>query len=81
MTWTIDQFSAHLSPETWESFLDHNVPASIMIGVFFICMGYPVIHRLYMHLCPPYQAQTREHQVDVIQNTAEAVLLSLLFAP
>jgi hypothetical protein len=81
MTWTIDQFSAHASDEVLESFLDHNLPAAMMIGGFSICTGYPVIHRLYMHHCQPYQALTRKQQVVVIQHTIEAILLSLLFAP
>jgi hypothetical protein len=81
MTWTEDQFSGHAPHEVWESFVDHNVCAAMMIGVFVICMGYPLTHRTYVRYCRPYQALSREQQLVVIQHTIEAVMLSLLFAP
>jgi len=81
MTWNIDQISNHLPQEVWESFLDHNLPAAMMIGIFVVCLCYPIFHRLLIKYSDPYRKLTPDAQLVVTQHSIEAVMLSLIFVP
>lgn len=82
MSWNFNNLQGHLPGEVWESFVNHNAAAGVMIGFLFISLSYPVAHKVYMAKSEKYREKLkREQQLVVIQHTIEAVVLSLLFPP
>lgn len=81
MTWSFDNISNHLPRDTWESFVDNNVAAGMMVGVFAICMSYTAVHRFLHFYTNPYRNFDKDEQLVVVHHTIEAIFLSLLFLP
>uniref|UniRef100_A0A7S2YPI1 TLC domain-containing protein n=1 Tax=Entomoneis paludosa TaxID=265537 RepID=A0A7S2YPI1_9STRA len=79
--WSISNADSYIEGETWESFINHNVPAGMMLGVLVVCVSYPILHQVYMAKSAKYRDLSTDQQVVVVQHTTQAIFLSIIFGP